>query len=167
MALITKKMDLFTAPENSIIIHASNAQGVWDSGIAKIFHKEYPSAFEQYHQICNYNDVVGKFLIFPFSGGDKNHNHQVATLVTSENYGGKVDSPKVILKNTKAALKDMMTFSAFKEGLITTVYSNKFNSGLFNVPWEDTEKLLTKFCNKYKINWIVCDPNLGEKNVTT
>ena len=53
-----KKMSLFDAPENSIITHACNAQGVWGSGIAKEFKKRYSNAFEVYYEHCNTNQEI-------------------------------------------------------------------------------------------------------------
>jgi len=156
MALTVKNMSIFDAPPRSVIIHASNATTGWGAGIAKEFKRLYPRADQSYRDIIKQYNVLGKFLIFPCHDDGPNM-HQIATLVTSKDKGSKVDSPEVILKNTEDALKDMMTFSVFKHGFIKIVYSNKFNSGLFNVPWEDTEKILKEFADKNNIEWIVCE----------
>jgi len=36
------------------------------------------------------------------------------------------------------------------------IYSNKFNSGLFGVPWEYTEEVINELLDRYKrVEWVV------------
>jgi hypothetical protein len=80
----------------------------------------------------------------------------VGCVVTSKDYGSRTDPEHEILKNTEFAINDLL-FQLDAEG-ITEVYSNKFNSGLFSVPWSKTEAILEKELKSYpEITWTVCD----------
>lgn len=130
----TIKGNLFDAPKGSIIIHACNTKGVWGSGIAKEFAKRFPKARDVYHQLCmeKGSSLIGTALLIP--AGD----YVIAALFTSKNYGQFVDSPDRILKATESALADMIRQNVDNKPLHTC----KINAGLFNVPWQDTKKLL-------------------------
>jgi hypothetical protein len=47
-----------------------------------------------------------------------------------------------------------------EEKKIKVVYSNKFNSGFFRVPWPETEAVLLECLGDKEIEWVVCDPQL-------
>jgi|ERR1700722_3979789 len=148
-----KKMSLFDAPKNSIICHACNAQGVWGSGIAKEFKSLFPKAFEEYNQYCTMNlpfHLVGTALITK-----PENSYRVGCLITSSDFGARLGAEQMILTNTKNALDKLG--QNCNEPIF---YSNKFNSGLFKVPWEKTEKLINDFVKKYNKVWIICDPDL-------
>lgn len=150
-------MNLFDAPLGSILVHAVNAQGVWGSGIAAQFKKRYPKAFEHYKKQCKHDgmETESDFTI--------ENNQMIVSLFTSENYGLKVDSPEEILINTTIALNTFTGTLKCNEWEDVPIYSNMFNSGLFKVPWKDTEKILKVFVNKYNLDWTVCDPDLDDK----
>lgn len=166
-----KKMSLFEAPEASIIIHACNSQGVWGRGIAAEFKKLYPHSYLDYKKFCErYNEeresACGLGSLSQFHIEEK---CWVGWIVTSHNYGSKVDPVEQIKINTTLALDDLckkLTFAHPKSDFDEySVYSNKFNSGLFNVPWEESELILKTVLKNYKrINWIICDPDMEEKN---
>jgi ADP-ribose 1''-phosphate phosphatase len=147
MALITKKMDLFEAPKGSILVHACNAQGVWGSGIAKEMKARFPIAFQHYNFQCEMYKMLGDIDVTT----DK--DYVIASIITSDNYASKVDSPDEILVSTTIALNELCK----KLTPEAQIYSNKFNSGLFKVPWDQTEKILTVFVNRYNLNWTVCE----------
>lgn len=136
--IIYKTGDLFKlAPPNSMLIHAVNCQGVWGSGIAKIMKENFRDEFCLYQKHCDDNlsnryesNVIGEALI----------TNRVVSLFTSFHYGEKVDPPSVILANTKNALNDLFTKTP-----CTEFHMPKINSGLFRVPWEETEKILKEF----------------------
>lgn len=65
--------------------------------------------------------------------------NNVGCLFTSKDYGTKVDPPQEIIENTKWAIKDLLTKTTMK------IAMPKINSGLFKVPWEETEAVLNKF----------------------
>jgi ADP-ribose 1''-phosphate phosphatase len=154
-----QKMSLFDAPEGSILVHSCNAQGVWGSGIAAPFKEKYPRSWNAYNLYCinalieSKGGAIGTCLV----PGRENKRY-VGCLITSFSYGSNRDSVDDIIAQTYLALNDFCT-----EGLDfdkTPVYSNKFNSGMFKVPWTETERVLRYFVKRYNINWVVCDPDL-------
>jgi ADP-ribose 1''-phosphate phosphatase len=96
--------DLFSAPENSILVHACNTKGSWGAGIALAFRSRFPEQYEQYRNHCaeNMDALVGTCLLLPAE------NYTVACLFTSRNYGRHKDSPDQILAATKSALEDLV-----------------------------------------------------------
>lgn len=154
-------MSLFDAPKGSIIIHACNAQGVWGSGIAKEFKERYPLAYGIYQDHCKQMMPLGYGHIHE----NKKEEHNVGWIITSENFGDRKDKPVSILANTALALncicEDIETTRVLNGLVDITVYSNKFNSGLFNVPWSDSVVVLEQVLKRYsRINWVICDPSL-------
>lgn len=145
-----KKMSLFDAPKGSILVHACNAQGVWGSGIAKEFKSKFPESFKEYNKYCKDNPPYyssGTTLITKEENG-----YNVGCLITSSDFGDKLQAEQTILINTRHALDNLN--SKYKNSIF---YSNKFNSGYFKVPWEHTEKLIKEFCKKHNKTWIVCE----------
>lgn len=131
------KGDLFElAPKGAYLAHACNCQGVWGSGIAVEFRKRFPDEYKDYVDLSlTYDEfLVGKFKDFG----------QVVCLFTSYDYGQNKDSVSNILKNTESGLK-MISNTPIKE-----LHMPKINSGLFGVPWEETEAILKKFDGKLK-----------------
>lgn len=155
--IIYQKMSLFDAPEGSILVHACNAQGVWCSGIAAEFKEKYPQAYDDYKSFCFRGGVVGQALLSP-----KENNRKVCSLITSFSYGKNVDPVKDILDQTWDSINDLLSLHSGKN---LVFYSNKFNSGLFKVPWKQTEDILQTFVKTYGIVWIVCDPKWGEYGI--
>lgn len=156
-----EKISLFEVPKDSMLVHGCNAQGVWGAGIAAKFKSRFPSAFESYNAYCKDmmtdspgKGAAGKALI---SFGE--NGYFVGCLVTSVNYGERKDPPSKIIAQTYLALDDFFN-EYFRLGFTgKPIYSNKFNSGMFNVPWEETEKALRYFVELYDVDWVVCDPN--------
>lgn len=76
--------------------------------------------------------------------------HWVTCLFTSEYYGSRVDSEDMIVNSTFAALQDLnrqlqvLTQQASETGneRPQRLYSSRFCSGLFKVPWERICKLI-------------------------
>lgn len=148
--LIYKKMSLFDAPKGSVLVHACNAQGVWGNGIAKYMKQRFPHAFKHYTELCRDCEIEGGFDI------KYDNEYYVASIITSKDFGPNVSSPELILLNTTTSLYNL----CLELNNDDIIYSNKFNSGLFKVPWEDTEKIIKVFVDRYNLNWIVCDPNM-------
>jgi ADP-ribose 1''-phosphate phosphatase len=125
--------------------HACNAQGVWGAGIAKSFREFYPEDYLEYKQFCNV-EVVGTSLI------TKNN---IICMITSCFYDKDRKSlGDTVLNNTYTALMDLETILPMN----SIVYSNKFNSGLFNVPWEMTEYFLKCFLKRRPdVKWTVVE----------
>lgn len=162
-----KKISLFDAPTESVIIHACNSQGVWGSGIAKPFKEKYPYSYDDYHKFCllankERGTACGRANLSSF---DNREPHWVGWIVTSHNYGDKKDSPELIKIQTTMALmelcKKIYLAHPKEDNPVIYVYSNKFNSGLFNVPWQDSELILNTVLKDFnRIHWVVCDPEL-------
>lgn len=152
-----KKMSLFDAPRGSILMHGCNAQGVWGRGIAAEFKKRFPKSNFQYTDACKLHEkdypgygAVGQTLLL-----EKENGYHVACLVTSYDYGD-TDLPKIILLQTVTALEDFCSNWRITS-CTTPIYCNKFNSGLFAVPWEHTEYILKYFAEKYNLDITVCE----------
>lgn len=149
------KGSLFDAPEGSLLVHACNTQGVWGSGIAKAFHSEYPDAYKNYNRFCTLNsgrDIRGEFL----SCGGLFEKHRVGALMTSAGFGANVDDPDTILLFTALAVDKLLKEMSSTDMYGDVVYSNKFNSGLFRVPWEQTEWVINTLLRKHpRVEWVV------------
>jgi ADP-ribose 1''-phosphate phosphatase len=135
--------DLFSkAPAGAFLAHACNCQGSWGAGIAAQFKSKYPKDYVEYLNDCR-KTSPGDALIT---------KNKIICLYTSLGFGSRVDPRKVILKNTKVSLENLRYELPFN----AAVYSNKFNSGLFGVPWEETEVLILDFLKKRPdIEWVV------------
>lgn len=150
MSLIYKKMNLFDAPVGSILVHACNAKGVWGSGIAKDMKQNYPYAYYCYEAECQKYPMIAEFDY------TRDQDKIIVSLITSQDYGRNVDSPQEILVNTTIALNELGRYLEDNDEQ-DKIYSNKFNSGLFKVPWEETEKILKVIVDRYNLNWVVCE----------
>lgn len=162
-------MSLFDAPEGAIIVHACNSMGVWGSGIAAEFKKRYPRAYIQYKTYCQTllnlgEDISGSSNII--ENIYSTDNHKIGCLFTSSGYGNKKDNVPTIIANTAKSIVDIIQQAIDFNTFLThddkvTIYSNKFNSGIFGVPWEDSELILKTILKYYtQVTWIVCDPDL-------
>lgn len=166
MSIIHRSMNLFDAPPESVIVHACNSQGMWGSGIAKRFNELYPDSYTEYQEFCSrWNQERGTACgLADLSQFYYTESHWVGWIVTSHNYGAALrDSPELIKINTTLALREFCkkVYKAHpkEEYSEIPVYSNKFNSGLFNVPWEDSELILNTVLRDFsRITWYVCDP---------
>jgi ADP-ribose 1''-phosphate phosphatase len=159
MPIIYKKGDLFQDPnlKDYTIVHACNARGVWGSGFAKQCKEKYPELYKSYKEGCeDFSHHEEPFVGCAFIP-DINNNDIIPMicLITSNNYGNQVSPPYLILAHTRLALERMEKYDYFKGKFI----SPKFNSGLFNVSWEDTEKLLKEFVDRNNVEWVVYDNN--------
>ena len=96
--------------------------------------------------------LVGTCIITPVRCSDlpPTSRKYIASLITSLDYGKRVDAPLTILENTRKA------FQSFKDRIsqisaenatngidsIGNVWAVRLNSGLFKVPWEETRAIL-------------------------
>ncbi|KAL0256408.1 ADP-ribose 1''-phosphate phosphatase [Diplodia seriata] len=139
--------DIFDAPPNAVLIHACNCIGDWGAGIAAAFKKHYPSAHKAHQDFCKKGrngkaTTATAQLISPVDA--QPCRHYVGCLFTSVYFGKKRDSPKVILENTGPAMENLLRQIAEESKVkdITELRICKINSGLFQVPWEDTLEVL-------------------------
>ncbi|KDQ49907.1 hypothetical protein JAAARDRAFT_42504 [Jaapia argillacea MUCL 33604] len=103
------KASLFTAPPDSILVHACNTQGSWGAGIALAFRSSYPRAYEEYKSYCEAHtaeDIVGTCLLI--EGIAEEGGHDIACLFTSKKYGRGKDPKEVILRSTRSAVQDLI-----------------------------------------------------------
>lgn len=151
--IVYKTGNLFESPRGSVLVHAVNAQGVWGRGIALDMFERYPIAFGHYKRLCDAMPVkkAGWALLLPEEDG-----YRVGCLCTSAGYGYKKDSPEEILHNTEMALWKFMDQLKSED----EVFSNRFNSGLFGVPWSLTEKVLDRVIGKRL--WTVVDLSITD-----
>ena len=148
-----KQGDLFKgSSEESYKLHSVNCKGVWGSGIAKTFKELYPKAFEEYKKDCKDLDqaLLGSCMIY-----DSN----VVALFTSYSYCNAVDPIEEIVEHTEEAFYELLAKLYIRGNEETIIDLPRINSGLFRVPWEETEKVLlkvlTQFKEKYKFTPVV------------
>lgn len=129
------KGSLFDAPKGSVIGHAVNCQGVWGSGIAKQFRDRFPNSFEEYRRFSEIS-VPGDVYVC-----DQENDYHVICLYTSDGYGHLVDPKEEILNSTRLCLE----YIEDTESVPFSIHIPKINSGLFGVPWEETEAIINEF----------------------
>lgn len=130
----TIKGDLFKlAPQGSILLHACNTKGVWGAGIALEMAKRFPHALKQYREDCQNNGamLLGKSYVYV------SWPYAVGNLYTSKDYGSRKSRPSQILKATDTAIDDLLARYHYRE-----FWLPKINSGLFDVDWRLTKKVL-------------------------
>jgi len=129
------------------IIHSCNCMAKWGAGFALKLKQLFPESYEIYKQSCN-SDKIGSALII----STKYDNVFIVCLFVSNKYGYLKDEPTKILLNTQISINDMMTKIDLQNAILC---SPKINSGLFNVPWIETEELITKNIIIKNIDWFV------------
>lgn len=164
LTLTNHKADLFAAPPNTLICHATNAQGTWGAGIAAAFKKHYPAAFKLYASHCakwTTSSLLGTTYLIPpqeksSSKSEREARHWIGCLFTSEKKGKGKGSKESILEATGDAVADLArrvrdvnddaAAGAGPKGIprpaIASVRMCKINSGLFGVPWEATRAVV-------------------------
>jgi len=142
--IIYKRGSLFNA-KAPILAHACNAMGVWGSGIAFAMKNRYPNSFHEYQKACH-NSLAYQGRYYLTEGVP-----QILCLVTSYGYGNMKSEHDDILKYTRSALEEFC-----KDHPNAHVASNRFNAGLFNIPWEETSAILEDVLKDYpSIIWEV------------
>ncbi|KAK3902741.1 hypothetical protein C8A05DRAFT_33551 [Staphylotrichum tortipilum] len=145
--------DIFSAPPATLLIHACNTVGSWGGGIALAFRARYPSAYGIYRAHClrsTPNQLIGTALLIPppvsAQGKEKALGHYIGCLFTSRRYGKTRDSVEEILAATGPAVRELMGMVARLEregkGRVGAVRMCKINSGLFAVPWEESQRVV-------------------------
>jgi len=156
MALKYQQGSLFDAPADTWLVHACNTQGSWGAGIAKQFKALFPEAFESYKDSCRFGlaSTGESLLIRDGDVGCKGTGRRIVCLLTSRGYGDQRDSASTIKVNTTLAINHLVQ-EYLRPG--QKFASNKFNSGLFHIPWEQTEEILKVFVDRYNLDWTVYD----------
>ena len=160
------KSSLFASPPQTHLCHATNAQGSWGAGIALAFKKSYPAAFKIYASHCSKwsgTSLLGTTLLIPPQHksplkAEREAQHWVACLFTSEKKGKGKGSKESILEATGEAVEDLVRrvrgvnesadekakvkSGSGGEDRVNEVRMCKINSGLFGVPWEATSEVI-------------------------
>ncbi|KAI0576037.1 appr-1-p processing protein [Pyrenophora tritici-repentis] len=156
---------IFTAPPDTLLLHACNTHGVWGSGIALAFKQRYPLAYKIYNTFCisthhpTSNPVpTGTALLIP--PVDRDHGHWVGCLFTSQGYGKKRDGADVITGNTAPSVEMALELvrrvneRVEKEGGegIKEVRMCRVNSGKFGVEWGRSARVIEGI--KVREGWV-------------
>lgn len=131
--------DLFQS-NDVVLAHACNCRGAWGAGVAAIFRKKFPHAFQAYKRHCSDNlplEILGTAFL-----ADTGDGRWVACLFTSDHAGAGKLAPTEILVHTATAMADLeRQMTAYGQ---QSVSMPKINAGLFAVPWENTEEVIAK-----------------------
>lgn len=161
-ALVSTRLHSFLIQNSSLCIRGSHKQYPaayrYYHNHCRV-HREKPTR----HEITNLQAEdkstisvrfpLGTALVIPPQPGDKRNGHKqhwVVCLFTSRGFGGRVDSPDSIVNSTSAALQDLKRqldeleecSRGSGEPLSGKLFSCRFNSGLFAVPWARSRELL-------------------------
>lgn len=142
------KGNLFHAPLNSVLVHSCNCKGKWGAGIAVQFKKRFPQTYSAYASLChNYGKtLLGTCLLSEENG------FKVACLFTSSGYGDELDDEISILSNTLKSLADLEEqLPGYPHKYPQNICMPKINSGLFNIPWEKTERVVKTMANNITV----------------
>lgn len=163
--------DIFQAPENAVLVHATNCLGEWGSGIAAQFRRQFPAAYAVYRDVCQGKTSGRKdgerlplgecLLIEPqvddYGDDAKGKKYWIACLFTSMGYGGRItnenpgrSSEENILRHTRTSLRHFVTLliDQLGQNISSTnsppneIWMCQFNSGNFRVPWEKSLKVV-------------------------
>ncbi|EJS44595.1 poa1p [Saccharomyces arboricola H-6] len=147
-----------------ILIHSCNCNGSWGGGIAYQLALRYPKAENDYVEVCEKygSDLLGKCILLP---SNENPNLLICCLFTSSFGGSSHGEKRSILDYTKQSLNKLKAFRAaggktsINDDIIDTYLGchmkhpigeyklemPQINSGIFGVPWEETEHVLEEF----------------------
>lgn len=143
--LKTVKSDLFYFARPTYFAHACNCWGAWGNGIAVEFRNRYPKSYAVYQKFCEDGAKPGNVLIT---------RENIICLFTSVGVSSQKSPPDEIIKYTEIALRKLM--DALPPN--AKIYSPKFNSGLFAVPWHLTEQTLMEVLKKRPdVDWVICE----------
>lgn len=143
-------VDLFskmaTMDNNDYIVHSCNSQGVWGAGFAKTLREWCSRSFQEYKEGCRASGFEAPEMVISH---EWRTGPYIVSLIVSRGYGKQKDPPGTILKNTKFLLENLHPKNYVR------FHSPKINSGLFGVPWEETEKIIQEFVNRTGCEWNV------------
>lgn len=155
-SLIYRTGSLFEAPPGAVLVHACNGQGVWGAGIAAQMKVRFPAAFEKYRLRCvstpwaRLRGVAQVSYCSPF---------WVASLLVSEQYGARRDSPERVVEATWAALRGLLAPESWGvSARPREFHSPRISAGLFGVPWESTAAVIGGLAPLYGVSWTVWTP---------
>ncbi|KAF3003788.1 ADP-ribose 1''-phosphate phosphatase [Curvularia kusanoi] len=147
LQLTYRKGDMLVdVPKDCVLVHACNTQGVWGSGIAKSFKRQYPKAYAFHRDYCTKKHTKAKpvetgtaQLLAPL---DEDRQHWIGCVFTSAKYGKNKDKPDQILENTNKSIQMLLELISQMGTEPREIRMCKINSGKFGVPWEKTEAIM-------------------------
>lgn len=164
----------------TFLAHGCNCLGNWGAGIALELRELFPNAFEVDKRSCQETQsrasLPGTSLLIPYEStwpltcaDPAAPKVSIACLRTSLGYGRPnqktnnpgLDNKGLVIAQTRSALCDFrarleeMGEERQKE---IVVWSPKFNSGAFKVPWEETEGLIEEVFAGWAGKWCVMQP---------
>ena len=142
--------------EGSVIVHSTNACGIWESECDKFLKTEYPAAYEKYADHCKSNIkrmIVGTSCVTEVRGV------YIVSLICSEGYGKEQDSTYSILGKTIHSVGHAIYNMYHLYGKIPgPVYSLKPSLDDFKVHWEYTYTPLSRVIMQTPdLNWYICE----------
>lgn len=162
------------AVSTTFFAHGCNCLGTWGAGVALELKELFPKAFEADRQSCRENpnriNLPGTCLLIPHDASSALAPQvSMACLRTSLGFGRPnprtnnpgLDGKDLVIKQTRSALRDLraqledMGQERQKE---IVIWSPKFNSGAFKVPWEETEGLIEEVFAGWAGKWCVMQP---------
>ena len=81
--MVTIKEGNLLDAEEFVIAHGCNAQGAFNSGVAKGIRERYPIAYEEYKKITKYDNPMGKVIV----AVDKEQNKVIMNCITQNKFG--------------------------------------------------------------------------------
>lgn len=168
------------AASTTFLAHGCNCLGSWGAGIALELGELFPNAFDADRQSCqgaqSRASLPGTCLLIPYEAtwqlapaDTAAPMVSIACLRTSLGFGRPnqrtnnpgLDSKSLVVAQTRSALRNFraqleeMGEERQKE---IVVWSPKFNSGAFKVPWEETESLIEEVFAGWAGKWLVMQP---------
>ncbi|CAI4055219.1 ADP-ribose 1''-phosphate phosphatase SKDI_02G1270 [Saccharomyces kudriavzevii IFO 1802] len=147
-----------------ILIHSCNCDGQWGGGIAYQLALRYPKAENDYVELCEKygSALLGKCTLLP---SYENSDLLICCLFTSSSGGSSHGGKQSILDYTGLSLDKLRAFRAAggktktNNDIINAYVGDnikhqlgeyklempQINSGIFGVPWKETECVLEKF----------------------
>ncbi|KAI3399958.1 hypothetical protein diail_5114 [Diaporthe ilicicola] len=165
------------AASTTFLAHACNCLGVWGAGIALELKELLPNAFEADRRSCRESpgraSLPGTCLLIPHEpptalapANPAAPKISIACLRTSLGFGRPqhrlnnpgLDNKDLVVEQTRSALRDFraqLEQMGQEQQKEIMVWSPKFNSGAFKVPWERTERLIEEVFAGWAGKWCV------------
>ena len=148
-----KEGNLLDAKE-FVIAHGCNAQGAFNSGVAKGIRERYPIAYEEYKKITKYDNPMGKVIV----AVDKEQNKVIMNCITQNKFGydGKrytsyqavIDSLSKVFQACEVSESDL----ALPYGMCSVRGGAK---------WDYIYNLICMFSEEYNVNVTIYKLDLG------
>ena len=165
------------AASTTIVAHGCKCLGNWGAGIALELRELFPNAFKADRQSCqeaqSRASLPGTCLLIPYettwpltSADPAAPMVSIACLRTSLGFGRPnqrtnnpgLASKSLVLAQTRSALRNFraqLEEMGEEQQKEIVVWSPKFNSGAFKVPWEETEDIIEEVFAGWAGKWLV------------